>query len=116
MKIVQSMAVVNPHAIGVVCDWCGEVSFGDPSPGGEKVAFRTKKLGGGDGSSISGDICGECADRPIERPKAVIAKLVGEARSARAKTYAVYRYAVFDIDSNRIVRVQSLLHFCETTR
>lgn len=115
MKIVQSMAVVNPVAVGVVCDWCGEVSLGDPSPRGQKVAFRTKTLGGGDGSSISGDICGDCADQPVERPRAVLAKVVREARSARVTPYEVFRYAAFDIDSNRIVRVQSLLPFCEPT-
>lgn len=115
MKIVRSMAVVNPVPIGIVCDWCGEVSLGDPSPRRKKVAFRTKTLGGGDGSSISDDICSECADRPVERPRAVLAKLVREARSARAKPYEVYRYAAFDIDSNRIVHVQSLLPFCEPT-
>lgn len=115
MKIVQSMAVMNPVAIAVVCDWCGKVSLRDPSPRQKKVAFRTRTLGGGDGSSISGDICGDCADRPVERPRAVLAKLVREARSARAKPYEVYRYAAFDIDSNRIVRVQSLLPFCEPT-
>lgn len=115
MKIVRSMAVVNPVAVGVVCDWCGEVSLGDPSPRRKKVAFRTKTLDGRDGSSISGDICRECAEVALERPKAVLAKLVREARSARAKPYEVYRYAAFDIDSNRIVRVQSLLPFCEPT-
>ena len=113
MKIVRSMAVVKPVAVGVVCDWCGEVSLGDPYQRRKKVAFRTKTLGGGDGSSISGDICGECADQTVERPKAVLAKLVREARSAHAKPYEVYRYAAFDIDSNRIVRVQSLLPFRE---
>lgn len=115
MKIVQSMAVMNPVTVGVVCDWCGEVSFGDPYQRREKVAFRTKTLGGGDGSCISGDICGDCADRPVERSRSVLAELVREARSARAKPYEVYRYAAFDIDSNRIVRVQSLLPFCEPT-
>ncbi|WP_293002588.1 hypothetical protein [Nevskia sp.] len=115
MKIVRSMAVVNPVAVGVVCDWCGEVSLRDPWPRRKKVAFRTMTLGGGDGSSISGDICSECADRPVERPRALLAKLVREARSARAKPYAVYRFAAFDIDTNRIVRVQSLLPFCEPT-
>ncbi len=115
MKIVRSMAVLKPVAVGVACDWCGEVSLGDPSPRRKKVAFRTKMLGGGDGSSISGDICGDCADQAIKRPKAVLAKLVREARTARAKTYEVYRYEAFDIDSNRIVRVQSLLPFCEPT-
>lgn len=113
MKIVQSMAVMNPVAVGFMCDWCGEVSLGDPLQRRKKVAFRTKTLGGGDGSSISGDICGDCADRPVERPRAVLAKIVREARSARAMPYEVYRYAAFDIDSNRIVRVQSLLLFRE---
>lgn len=116
MKIVRSMAVMNPVAVGVVCDWCGEVSMGDPSPRRKKVAFRTRTLGGGDGSSITGDICGECADRPVEKPRAVLAKLVREAQSARTKPYEIYRYAAFDIDSNRIVRVQSLLPFCESTQ
>lgn len=115
MKIVRSMAVVNPIAVGVVCDWCGEVSLGAPSSGRQKVAFRTRTLGGGDGSSISADICSECADRPVERPRAVLAKLVREAQSARAKPYEVYRYAAFDINSTRIVRVQSLLPFREPT-
>jgi hypothetical protein len=105
------MAVMKPVAVGVMCDWCGEVSLGDPSPGEQKVTFRTRTLGGGDGSSISGDICRECAEVALERPNAVLAKLVREARSARAKPYEVYRYAAFDIDSNRIVRVQSLLPF-----
>ena len=115
MKIVRSMEHLKPQAVGVVCDWCGEVRLSDQPPRRKKAAFRTMKLRGGDGSLIGADICGNCAAHPDARPSVVITKLVSEARTAAAKDYVVHRYAAFDIDSNQIVRVQSLVPFSEST-
>ncbi len=114
MKIVRSMKPLHPQAVGVVCDWCGEVRLGDEPPRRKKVAFRTMKLRGGDGSQIAADICGDCAAHPDARPSVVITKFVSEARTAAVKDYVVHRYAAFDIDSNQIFRVQSLIPFSES--
>lgn len=113
MKIVRSMAAMDPKSIGVVCDWCGTVRLSGQSRGQRKVAFRTKSLIGGDGSRIAADICGGCADQQPRRPNAVLGRLVSDASTAPPKGYPVYRYAAFDIDSDQIVRVQSLLPMSE---
>lgn len=109
MKIVQSMAVMDPKHVGVVCDWCSAVRLDDRSPGQQEVTFRTKALIGGDGSQISADICGGCADQQPRVPNAVLGRLVSDASAAERKDYPVYRHAAFDIDADQIVRVQSLL-------
>lgn len=109
MKIVRSMAAMDPKPVGVVCDWCGAVHLGGRAPGQKKVTFRTKALIGGDGSRIAADICGSCADQQVRRPNAVLGKVVSDASSAERKDYPMYRFAAFDIDAGLIVRVQSLL-------
>ncbi|WP_295682151.1 hypothetical protein [uncultured Nevskia sp.] len=114
MKIVRSMEHVKPRAVGVVCDWCGEIRLSDEPPRRKKAAFRTTRFRGGDGSQIAADICGGCADQQVRRPNAVLGRLVSEASSTGPKDYTVYRYTAFDIDSNQIVRVQSLIPFSES--
>lgn len=113
MKIVRSMAAMDPKPAGVVCDWCGAVHLSGRSRGQQEVAFRTKALIGGDGSRIAADICGGCADQQSRRPNAALGRLISDASSAKRKDYPVYRYAAFDIDSDQIVRVQSLLPMSE---
>ena len=109
MKIVRTMAAMDPMPVGVVCDWCGTVRLGGRSPGQQEVTFRTKTLIGGDGSQIAADIGGGCANQQPRIPNAVLGRLVSDASTAEPKDYLVYRYAAFDIDSDQIVRVQSLL-------
>lgn len=109
MKIVRSMAAIEPKPVGVACDWCGAVHLGDRSPGPQEVTFRTMALIGGDGSRIAADICGGCADRQPRRPNAVLDRLVSDASTGAPKDYPVYRYAAYDIATDQIVRVQSLL-------
>lgn len=115
MKIVLSIRPLHPQAVGVVCDWCGEIRLSDEPPRRKKAAFRTTRFRGGDGSQIAADTCGDCAAYPDAQPNVVITKLICEARTAAAKDYVVHRYAAFDIDSNQIVRVQSLVPFSEST-
>lgn len=114
MKIVLSMKPLHPQAVGVVCDWCGEIRWSNQPPRRKKAAFRTTRFRGGDGSQIAADTCGDCAAHPDARPSVVITELVSEALTAAAKDYLVHRYAAFDIDSNQIVRVQSLIPFSES--
>lgn len=115
MKIVQSLAVISPGAVGVVCDWCGTVHLRNQRPRQHEVTFRTWLRIGDDGSEIAADICVGCARQQSRGPNTVIGRLVSDASSTVPKDYTVYRYAAFDIASNQIVRVQSLIPFSERT-
>lgn len=113
MKIVRSMTLVNPKVVGVVCDWCGTVRLRNQQPRQHEETFRTRLRIGDDGSEIAADICGGCARQQSRGPNTVIGRLVSDASSTAPKDYTVYRYAAFDIASNQIVRVQSLIPFSE---
>lgn len=114
MKIVRSSTAMDPKPVGAVCDWCGAVRLDGRSSSQQEVTFRAKALIGGDGSEITADMCGSCADQQARRPNAALARLVSNALTAAPKDYPVYRYAAFDIGSDQIVWVQSLLPLSQT--